>query len=270
MPIHPSAIVDPRAEVDPTAELGPYVVIEGPVRIGPRTRVMAGAYLTGRTEIGADNVIHPAAVLGHEPQDLAYDGAPSGLRIGDRNVLREHCEVHRGTQAGTATEIGDDNYLMSHAHVAHNCRVGNRTIIATGTALGGYVQLDDQAFISGNCVIHQHVRVGRLAIMQGLSRASRDVPPFAIVAGTHTVRGLNRIGLRRAGFDRERVRALATAFRILFRVRTHLRDAMVRVEAEVHSPDVDHLLAFLRSSRRGVAMGPPRRSMQEIPEETDG
>ena len=270
MPVHPTAIVDPEAEIAPSAEVGPYVVIAGLVRIGPRTRVMAGVYLTGRTEIGADNVIHPGAVVGHEPQDLAYAGAPTGLRIGDRNVLREHCEVHRGTQPGTWTEIGDDNYLMSHAHVGHNCRLGNRTIIASGAALGGHVVVEDQAFISGNCVVHQHVRIGRLAIMQGLSRASRDVPPFAILDATHVVRGLNRVGLRRAGFDRERVRALATAFRILFRVRTHLRDAMARVEAEVHSPDVDHLLAFLRSSRRGVALGPPRRSMQEIPEETDG
>ena len=263
--IHPSAIVDPRAEVDPSAEIGPYVVIDGPVRIGPRTRVMAGAYLAGRTEIGADNVIHPGAVLGHEPQDLAYDGAPTGLRIGARNVLREHCEVHRGTRAGTVTEIGDDNYLMSHAHVAHNCRLGNRVILATGAALGGHVQVDDQAFISGNCVVHQHVRVGRLSIMQGLASASRDVPPFAIVAGMHTVRGLNRVGLERAGFDRQRQRALATAFRILFRVRTHLGAAMARVEAEVRSPDVDHLLAFLRTSRRGVALGPPRRGVRDIP-----
>ncbi len=267
MPIHGTAIVDPHAEVDPTAEIGPYVVIEGPVRIGPRTRVMAGAYLTGQTEIGADNVIHPHAVLGHEPQDLAYAGALTGLRIGDRNVLREQCEIHRGTQAGTRTEIGDDNYLMSHAHVAHNCHVGNRVIIATGAALGGHVEVGDQAFVSGNCVVHQHVRVGQLSIMQGLSRASRDVPPFAIISGTHTVRGVNRVGLERAGFDRERIRAVATAFRILFRVRTHLGAAMAQVEAEVRSVDVDHLLAFLRSSTRGVAFGPARRGLRDFPEE---
>ena len=270
MSVHPSAVVDPRAELDPSADIGPHVVIDGPVRIGPRTRVMAGAYLVGRTEIGADNTIHPGAVIGHDPQDLAYDGAPTGLRIGARNVLREHCEVHRGARAGTTTEIGDDNYLMSHAHVAHNCRLGNRVIVATGVALGGHVQVDDQAFISGNCVVHQHVRVGRLSIMQGLSRASRDIPPFAIVAGTHTVRGLNRIGLERAGFDRGRQRALATAFRILFRMRTNLATAMARVESEVRSPDVDHLLAFLRASRRGVAMGPPRRGVREPPEGVEG
>jgi UDP-N-acetylglucosamine acyltransferase len=268
VPVHPTAIIDPQAEIDPSAEVGPYVVIAGPVRIGPRTRVMAAAYLTGRTEIGADNVIHPGAILGHEPQDLAYAGAPTGLRIGDRNILREHCEVHRGTQPGTSTEIGDDNFVMSHAHVAHNCQLGNRTILATGAALGGHVVVEDRAFISGNCVVHQHVRVGQLAIMQGLSRTSRDVPPFAILDATHTVRGLNRIGLRRAGFDRPRRHALAAAFRILFRVQTNLVAAMAQVEAEVQSPDVDYLLAFIRASQRGVAQG-PRRGDEDGTEEED-
>lgn len=266
MSVHPTAIVDPRAVLDSSAEIGPYVVIDGPVAIGPRTRVLAGAYLTGCTEIGADNVIHPGVVLGHEPQDLAYRAAETGLRIGDRNVFREHAEVHRGTQAGTWTEIGDDNYLMSQTHVAHNCMLGNGVIMATGAMLGGHVAVDDQAFISGNCVVHQHCRIGRLVIMRGLSRAARDLPPFAIVDGTHTVRGLNRVGLRRAGFDRERLRALATAFRILFRARTNLAAAIARVEAEVRSPDVDHLLAFIRSSRRGVAFGPARAGMEDAPD----
>ena len=258
MPVHSTAIVDRRAELDATADVGPYVVIDGPVRIGPRTRVLAGAYLTGRTEIGADNVIHPGAVLGHEPQDLAYRGADTGLRIGDRNVFREHCEVHRGTQPDTWTEIGDDNYLMSQAHVAHNCRLGSAVILATGATLGGHVVVEDQAFISGNCVVHQHCRVGRLVIMRGLARASRDLPPFAVIDWTHTVRGLNRIGLRRAGFEPERIRALAAAFRGLFRTRRNLKLAMARLETDARTPDVDYLLAFIRSSRRGVASGPAR------------
>jgi UDP-N-acetylglucosamine acyltransferase len=261
VPIHPTAIVDACAELDPSVDVGPYVVIDGPVRVGPRTRVLPGAYLTGRTTIGADNVIHPGAVLGHEPQDLAYRGADTGLTIGDGNVFREHCEVHRGTQEGTSTEIGDRNYVMSQAHVAHNCRLGNEVILATGATLGGHVVVEDQAFISGNCVVHQHCRVGRLAIMRGLSRTSRDVPP--ICDETHVVRGLNRVGLRRAGFDRERVRALATAFRVLFRSRTNLGLAIARLADEVRTPDVEYLLAFIRSSRRGVAVGPRRRADDE-------
>jgi UDP-N-acetylglucosamine acyltransferase len=259
VPVHPTAIVDPRAEIDPSADLGPYVIVDGPVRIGPRTRLMAGVYVTGRTEIGADNVVHPGTALGDEPQDLAYRGVPTGLRIGDRNVFREHCEVHRGTQPESWTEIGNDNYFMSQAHIAHNCRIGNATILATGATLGGHVVLEDQVFVSGNCVIHQHVHVGRLSIMRGLSRAARDLPPFAIIDYTHQVRGLNRVGLGRAGFDRDRIRALAAAFRILFRVRRNLKHAIAEVEAEVRSADVDYLLAFIRASRRGIAMGPPQR-----------
>ena len=258
MPVHPTAVVDRRADIDPTADLGPYVVVDGPVRIGPRTRVLAGAYVTGRTTIGADNVIHPGAVIGHEPQDLSYRGADTGLRIGDRNVFREHAEIQRGTQPDSWTEIGNDNYLMSQAHVAHNCRLGNGIIMATGATLGGHVEVGDQAFISGNCVVHQHCRVGRLVIMRGLSRASRDLPPFAIIDETHVVRGLNRVGLRRAGFDRERIRVLSLAFRILFRVRTNMAAAIARVEAELRSPDVDELIAFIRGSRRGVGFGPRR------------
>jgi UDP-N-acetylglucosamine acyltransferase len=263
VPVHPTAIVDPRAELDPSVEVGPHVVIEGRVRIGPRSRVLAGAFLTGVTEIGADNVIHPHAVVGHEPQDLGYRGEETGLRIGDRNVLREHCEVHRGTQAGSWTVIGDDNYLMSHAHVAHNCHLGSHVIMATGATLGGHVRVDDRAFLSGNCVVHQFCRVGRLSIMRGLSRAARDVPPFAIVDESHVVRGLNRVGLRRAGFDRERVQALAAAFRILFRVRTNLGLAMARVEREVASPEVTELLEFIRTSARGVSSGPRRGAPED-------
>lgn len=256
--IHPTAIVDRRAEIDSSAEVGPYVVIDGPVHVGPRTRLMSHVVLAGDSRLGADNFVHPGAVLGDAPQDLAYRGAPTGLRIGDRNVFREHAEVHRGTRPETWTEIGDGNYFMTRAHIAHNCRIGTRVIVASGALIAGHVHVDDDAFISGNCVVHQHVRIGRLAIMRGLSRTSRDVPPFCLLDDTHVVRGLNRVGLRRAGFDHARLRALMTAFDILFRERRNLSLAAAEVEAAVSSPDVDHLLAFIRGSRRGVAQGPRR------------
>ena len=256
MPIHPTAVIDARAEIDASAEVGPFVVIEGPVRLGPRTRVMAHAYLTGWTEIGEGNVIHPGAVIGHEPQDLAFGGAESYLRVGNRNVFREHSQVHRGTQPGSATVVGDDNYLMHNAHVAHNCRIGNRVIIAGGALVAGYGIVEDLAFISGNCVVHQHVRIGTLAIMRGLSRTSRDVPPFCVLDHTHTVRGVNLVGLRRAGFSRERIRAIRSAFRVLFSRATNVRAAVAQVEAAgPPSADVSYLLEFIRCSTRGVAMG---------------
>ena len=252
MPIHPTAVVDRRAELDPTVDVGPYVVIEGPVRVGARTRIMPFAYLNGHTTLGADNVVHPGAVIGHEPQDWSYKGLPTGVRIGDRNLLREHCEIHRATREGGFTEVGDDNLIMSQAHVGHDSRIGSGVVLATGATLGGHVTIGDRAFISGNCVIHQHCRVGRLALMRGLSRTSRDVPPFVISDATSEARALNLVGLRRAGFDRAAVQALRRAFRILFRTPTNLSAAIARVEAEVRSAEVDELLAFIRSSTRGV------------------
>jgi len=257
MPIHPTAIVDARAVLADDVTIGPYVVIEGPVRLGPRTRVLAHATVVGDTTLGADNVVYPGAHIGHPPQDLAYVDAASGVRIGDRNVFRENSVVHRGTQAGTFTVVGSDGFFMTNAHVAHNCRVADHVILATGATLAGHVEVGEGAFISGNCVVHQFVRVGRLAIMRGLSRTSRDVPPFALMDDTHVVRGVNRVGLRRAGFDAARVRTVTTAFRMLFRVRLNLSQAMAAVERELgSSPDVAELLAFIRASKRGVAMGP--------------
>jgi UDP-N-acetylglucosamine acyltransferase len=257
MPIHPTAIVDARAVLADGVAIGPYAVIEGPVHLGARTRVLAHATVVGDTTLGADNVVYPGAHIGHPPQDLAYADAASGVRIGDRNVFRENSIVHRGTAAGTFTVVGSDGFFMTNAHVAHNCRVADRVILATGATLAGHVEVGEGAFISGNCVVHQFVRIGRLAIMRGLSRASRDVPPFALMDDTHVVRGVNRVGLRRAGFDAARVRTIITAFRMLFRVRLNLYEAMAAVERELGtSPDVAELLAFIRASKRGVAMGP--------------
>ncbi len=257
MPIHPTAVVSPAAEIHPEADIGPYVVIDGRVRVGARTRVMAHAFLTGSTEIGEDNVIHPGAVIGHEPQDLAFGRQESYLRIGNRNVFREHSQVHRATTPGSATVLGDDNYLMHNAHVAHNCTLGNRIIIAGGALVAGHCVVEDGVFISGNCVVHQYVRIGRLAVLRGLSRASRDVPPFCIMDETHTVRGTNVVGLRRASFGPERVRAVRRALRVLFAGPTNLTQAMARVEADGPlTQDVAHQLAFIRASKRGVAVGP--------------
>jgi UDP-N-acetylglucosamine acyltransferase len=256
MPIHPTALIDPRAEIHSEADIGPYVVIDGPVRVARGTKVLAHAVLTGNTEIGEDNEIHMGAVIGHTPLDIAYTGAPTFLKIGHRNIIREHSQIHRGTKEGTATIIGDDNFLMHHSHVAHNCQIGNQTIIAGGALLAGYVQVEDRAFVSGNCVVHQFVRIGTLAILRGLSRTSRDVPPFCIMDGTHTVRGLNVVGLRRVGFDRERIRALRQAFTRLFRQKVNLKLAVEELRQQQNTPDVVYLLNFIQQSKRGVCFGP--------------
>lgn len=266
--IHPTAVVSDAAEIDPAAVIGPYVVIDGRVRIGADTHVMAHAVLLGATEIGERNVIHPGAVLGGEPQDLAFAGGETFLRIGNDNVFREHVQVHRGTTLGSATIVGNGNYVMQNAHVAHNCRIGDGTIIAGGALLAGHVEVDDRAFVSGNCVVHQHVRIGRLALLRGLSRTSRDVPPFCIMDGTHTIRGVNAIGLRRAGFDAPRVAAIRRAVSALFARPVHLGHALSRLENAAVSDDVRDLITFIRASKRGVCVAPRtrRKRTAEAPE----
>jgi UDP-N-acetylglucosamine acyltransferase len=256
MTIHPTAVIDPKAEIDGEVEIGPYVVIEGPVKINRGTRVMAHAYLTGWTEVGADNEIHPGAALGDAPQDKAYKGAETYLKIGDRNIFREHVQVHRGTVVGSSTIVGDDNFLMANAHVGHNCKLGNQIVIANGALLGGYVEVGNNVFISGNCVVHQFVRIGDYALMRGLSGTSRDVPPFAIVDWQHTVRGVNAVGLKRAGFDDRRIREIREAFRVLFRKGRNLSLAVKEMEEHGRAgDDVSALLGFIKSSKRGVCFG---------------
>jgi len=256
MTIHPTAIIDRKAEIDSDAEIGPYAVIEGAVKIGRGTRVSAHAYLTGWTEIGADNEIYPGAVLGAAPQDKAYRGQESYLRVGDRNIFREHVQVHRGTAAGSSTIIGNDNFLMATAHVGHNSMIADGVILANGALLGGHVEVGRGVFLSGHCVVHQFVRIGDYALMRGLSATSRDVPPYAIIDWQHTVRGVNVVGLKRAGFDEKRIRAIRAAFRILFRPGRNLAIALKEVEASGRaSDDVTALLDFIRSSKRGVCFG---------------
>ena len=256
MSIHSTAVIDPRAEIDPDVEIGPYVVIEGPVKVQRRTRIMAQAYVTGWTEIGEDNEIHPGAILGGAPQDKAYQGQKTYLKIGNHNVIREHAQVHRGTAPDSSTVIGNYNYLMATSHVGHNCTLADNVVLANGALLGGYVDVGNNVFISGNCVVHQFIRIGDYAMMRGLSGTSRDVPPFAIIDWQHTVRSVNVVGLKRAGFDEARIRAIREAFRVLFRKGRNLSIAVKEVEETLGgNDDVMTLVEFIKSSKRGVCFG---------------
>jgi UDP-N-acetylglucosamine acyltransferase len=257
MAIDPTARIAPDAELAPDVEVGPGVMIDGPSRIGAGTRIMAHAYIGPHTTMGQHNTIGFGAIIGHEPQDYAFEGERSYTVIGDHNLIREYATIHRGTTPESVTRVGNHCFLMALSHLAHNVCLGDHVIVVNGALLGGYVQVDDRAFISGNCVIHQFCRVGRLVMMRGGAKASRDLPPYCIIDHQHTVRGVNVVGLRRAGFSAEQIRALRTAVRLLFARRTNLTAAMARVEAEVPlTPEVTHLLEFIRAAKRGVAMGP--------------
>lgn len=259
--VHSSAVIGGEVKLGDGVEIGPFCFLDGAIRIGAGTRLISHVAILGNTEIGESNVLHPGVVIGDEPQDLAYSGGPRAVRIGDRNIFREGTTIHRGSETGEITIIGDDNFFMQNSHAAHDCRVGNSTIIAGGALLAGWVEVGDRALVSGNCVVHQFTRIGRLAMMRGLSRTSRDVPPFCIMDGTHTLRGINAIGLRRAGFKAAQIRALREAFNAIFGRRQNLKLAIERVLAQGPStPEVREMIDFICASKRGVAFGPHERS----------
>jgi len=256
MAIDPSARIAPDVELAPDVEVGPGVIIDGPSRIGAGCRILAHAYIGPYTTMGEDNLIGFGAVIGYDPQDYAFTGGESYTLIGHHNLIREYVTIHRGTKPGSATRVGNHNFLMALSHMAHNSSLGDHVVLVNGALVGGYVEVADRAFISANCLLHQFIRVGTLVMMRGGARASRDLPPFCNIDDTHTVKGLNLVGLRRAGFSREQIAPLRQAVRILFGTRMNLKLALERVEAEVPlTPEVAHLLEFIRASRRGVAVG---------------
>jgi len=257
MAIDPSARIAPGVELAPDVAVGPGVIIDGPSSIGAGTRILAHAYIGPYTTIGQDNLIGFGAIVGYDPQDYAFTGEESYTIIGDHNRIREYVTIHRGTTPGSATRVGNHNFLMALSHMAHNSSLGNHVVVVNGALVGGYVEVADRAFISANCLLHQFIRVGTLAILRGGSKASRDLPPYSIIDDTHTVMGVNLVGLKRAGLAYPNIAALRQAFRLLFFRRVNLKAAMAQVEQVVPmTPEVVHLLSFIRASKRGVAMGP--------------
>ena len=254
--IHPSSVIGDEVTLGAEVEIGPFCFLTGKVRIGAHTRLISQVTIFGATEIGEGNVLHPNVVIADEPQDIAYTGGERKVRIGHRNVFREGTTIHRGSEHGEVTIVGDDNFFMQNSHAAHDCRIGNSTIIAGGALLAGWVEVGDRALVSGNCVVHQYTRIGRLAMMRGLSRTSRDIPPFCIMDGTHTLRGINVVGLRRVGFKVAQIRALREAFIALFGKRQNLKMALERMSSAQHTPEVKEMVEFIRASKRGVAFGP--------------
>ncbi len=261
MKIHPSAIIGKSAAIGSDNEIGPNVTIEDGVVIGSNNKFWQGAYICRGTKIGDGNQIHMGAVIGHEPQDLAYQGASSGTKIGNRNVIREYVTIHRGTKENTDTVIGDENYLMVNVHIAHNCEVGNKVIMVNGVGLAGYCIVEDQAFLSGMTVYHQFSRIGRLAMVSALSAINRDIPPFMMCGGRGAiVHGINLVGIRRAGIPEKAREEIKEAYRILYRSEMNTTNALLEIEKMRSTPEVKHLVEFIKNSKRGIAGGRERES----------
>ena len=259
MPIDSSAVVaatariHPEARIGPQAAIGEYCVVEADVEIGAFCRLEPYVYVKRWTTMGERNEISAGTALGTDPLDKAFGGERSYLRIGNGNRIREHYTISRGTQPESATTIGDGNYIMTSGHIAHNCTIGDHCVIASCALVAGYVEIESQAFISGGVVIHQYSKIGELAMIAGNTRVNSDVPPFMLCSDFNVAaKGLNLVGLRRAGFGAEEIAGLKSAYRLLYRSGLKLEEALARIENEVGGEHARHLVGFIRSSKRGI------------------
>ena len=255
MAIHPSAIVAPGAEIDPSCEIGPFAVIGPRVRMGPRNVVGAHALVDGRTVMGAGNRIFGHAVVGAEPQDLKHRGEETLLELGDGNVVREFASVHAGTVGGGGvTRLGNQCLIMASAHVAHDCILGNRVIVATFCALAGHVTAEDGAIFGGVSAVQQFTRVGTLAYVGGITGVMMDVAPYLMAAGARAeIVGINQVGLQRAGFTEEQIGRVKNAYKIVFRSKLPIQEALAQVKGEMgQHPEIAHFVQFIESSERGI------------------
>jgi UDP-N-acetylglucosamine acyltransferase len=261
--IHPTAIVDPGAQIGSGGEIGPYSVIGAEAKIGDQTVIQSHVVIEGDVTIGEKNFIGHGAIIGAPPQDLAFSPErKSKVDIGNENIIREYCTIHRGTAEGSATKIGDKNFLMVGVHLGHNCEISNNVIIANNCLLGGYVRVDEAAFLGGGCVFHQYIRVGRLAITQGGSAFSKDIPPFVIAAGLNSVFGINAVGLRRAslsGQDRDEIK---NAFKLLYTSGLNISQALEKAATLKLGAAAREFFDFVANAKkRGIC--PYKRSADE-------
>ncbi|MFZ0408657.1 MAG: acyl-ACP--UDP-N-acetylglucosamine O-acyltransferase [Cyanobium sp.] len=257
--VHPTAVVDPRSRIGSAVEIGPYAVIGPDVEIGDGSRIGPHVVIDGRVRMGRGNRVFPGACIGLEPQDLKYGGAPTEVVIGDDNTIRECVTINRATDEGEQTRLGSGNLLMAYCHIGHNCHLGDRIVIANGVAVAGHVVIGDRAVIGGVLGIHQFVHIGTLAMVGGMSRIDRDVPPFMMIEGhPGRIRGLNRIGLRRSGMaDRDagaELRQLQEVWALLYRSELVLADALRCARQLPLRPAAEELCCFLEAS-----VGPGRR-----------
>lgn len=254
MIIHPTAIIDPTVELGPGVEVGPHAYIGPHCKVGEGTRIYANAVLQGYTTLGKNCQVSPGAVLGGFPQDVKFKEWPSYVQIGDNVIIRECATVNRATGEGEATVVGDGCMLMAYAHVAHNCTLGKEVILANSVQLGGHVEVGDYAFLGGILAIHQFVKIGRLAIISGGSASRQDIPPFSMSDGRPAVVvGINKVGMKRRGYDLASRTRIKKAFQLLWFSGLNHKQALEAIRNEVEMDDsVQELVSFVENSKRGV------------------
>jgi len=260
----PTARVDSSAIIGPGTRIGEYCVIESDVTVGAGCLLEPYVYIKRWTTLGDENEISAGTVLGTDPLDKGFDGKRSYLRIGHKNKIREHYTISRGTQPESETRIGNGNYIMTSGHIAHNATLGDNIVVASCALVAGYVEIESQAFISGGVVIHQFSKIGRLAMVGGNTRVNSDLPPYFLYSDFNVAaRGLNIVGLKRAGFTLADIKLLKSAYRLLYREGLPREEALQRIANQCPSEHTRHLVEFIRSSKRGICGATRTRSAED-------
>lgn len=253
--IHPTAIIGSKAYIDEDVSIGPFCIINDKVSIRKGTHLMSNVIVEGRTEIGEGCTIYPFSSIGLPPQDLKYKGEDTGVVIGSRNIIREYATIHRASVGGDGTTtVGSDTFLMAYSHIAHDCKIGNHVVMANAATLGGHVQIEDYAFVGGIVAVHQFTRIGAYAMVGGFSGIGQDIPPYTMASGARAkLFGLNAVGLKRHGFSDTTINELKKAYKILFREKHTMKDAIRKVQSELpYSDEIKHLLEFIEKNKRGI------------------
>ncbi len=254
MKIHPTAVIDPDAEIGAGCEIGPYCVVGAGVVLGKNCWLQHHVSLTGPTRVGEGNQFFSFASIGQRTQDLKYAAEPTYLEIGDGNTFREFVTVNRGTAPEAKTIVGSRNHFLAYCHIAHDCIVGNDVIFSNNGTLAGHVVVEDHVVLGGFTAVHQYCRIGRYAMTGGCSKIVQDVPSYMIADGNPArIRGINKTGLERHGFNADAMRALKEAYRILYRSHNNVAQAIEQMRAGVEDhPEIEHLLSFVTHSSRGI------------------
>ncbi len=252
--IHPTAIVSPEAELASDIEVGPFAIIGPAVTVGPRGKIAARAILEQNVKLGADCRVGTGSIVGGAPQDLKYGGEETWVEVGDGTTIREYCTINRGTTQSRVTRLGKSCLVMTYVHIAHDCHIGDRVILANGVQLAGHVTIETCATISGLTPVHQFVKIGAYAFVGGMSRVTKDVPPYTKAVGSPMkLYGLNAVGLQRHGFSAEAITELKKAYRLFFRSGLNISQALDRARSELAPlPEVTNFLQFIEESGRGV------------------
>ncbi len=253
--IHPSAIIAAGAEIEDGTEIGPFCIIKDGVRIKKGTKLLSNVIVEGNTEIGKNCTVYPFTSIGLPPQDMKYKGEPTGIIIGNNNTIREYVTIHKASVGGDGfTTIGNNSFLMAYVHIAHDCKIGNSVIMSNVATLAGHVVVEDFAYVGGLVAVHQFTRIGAHAMVGGFSGVGQDIPPYTMASGARAkLFGLNAIGLKRHGIPDSTINNLKKAYKILFREKRTLKDALKKIQEDLpYTDEMKHLVEFIQKNKRGI------------------